>query len=904
MSMIGKTLAHYDITSELGKGGMGEVYRARDRKLDRDVAIKILPEEFAKDADRIARFQREAKLLASLNHPGIAAIHGLEESNGTNFLVLELVEGETLADRLKRGAIPLEESLKLALQIVEALESAHEKGIIHRDLKPANIKVTPEGKVKVLDFGLAKAFAGEQAETNLSNSPTLSDLATQRGIILGTAAYMPPEQARGMIVDKRADIWAFGCVLFEMLTGRPAFSGKDVTDILAAVIRSDPEWSSLPWNLHERLREVIERCLKKEPGDRYHDISDVRLDIQRVLADPGGVLIQPKKDVEPRTRLRTVLPWVSAAVLLTAAAAGAAFWMLRPHEPHRVVRFDYGLPEGQQLSDANASVLAASPDGEHFAYSTPKGLYLRSVNEWTAKLIPGTEGPTQQPFFSPDGECVGYFTPTTNQLKRIAVSGGASIVLCNVDDLYGASWTADNTIVYGTAGGIMKVSANGGTPEFLLKSEPMLFLDPQILPDGESVLFTSLNYQPHRIMVQSLKSGKRKALFAGDAARYLPTGHIVYASGDNLWAVPFDPGSLEPAGGPVSIVEGVFHSTVPLYAVSDSGMLVYVHGTTAATTATSTTSPAAAGRTLVWVDREGKEESLAAPPNAYNFPMISPDGTRVALSVNVDSNMDIYVWDLVRNTLARLTFDKALDVTPIWTPDGKRILYFSFRGGKAGAVYRKAADGTGKEELIGSAPDRVLIPSSLSRDGKDLVVTEVDLSLTKRSIGILSMEGDHALKSILQEGNFFTEPSMSPDGHWIAYASGESSNAPTQIYVRPFPEVDKGMWQVSTHGGSSPLWSRDGKELFYFGSENSVMAVAVETKPSFSLGTPKRLFQSIYQRSDYSLGSDWDLSSDGKRFLMIKIPGTTGKVASEAVPRSINVVLNWLEELKERVQAK
>jgi Tol biopolymer transport system component len=379
----------------------------------------------------------------------------------------------------------------------------------------------------------------------------------------------------------------------------------------------------------------------------------------------------------------------------------------------------------------------------------------------------------------------------------------------------------------------------------------------------------------------------------------------VYASGNNLWAVPFDPGSLELAGGPVPIVEGIFHSTAPLYAVSDSGMLVYVHGTTTPTTATNTASPAATGRTLIWVNREGIEDSIAAPPNTYNLPMISPDGTRVALSVATDGNTDIWIWDLVRNALARLTFDKAPDLAPVWTPDSKWIIYFSWRGGAGGAVYRKAADGTGKEELIGSAPDRALIPSSLSRDGKNLAVVEMDASLSKSNIGLLSMEGNHALKPILQEGNIDAEPRISPDGRWMAYISGESSNAPTQVYVRPFPELDKGKWQVSTNGGHSPLWSRDGKELFYISNENSVMAVAVETKTTFSFETPKRLFQSNYLDSRTpSFRTSWDLSPDGKHFLMIKIPGITSEVPTEATPHTINVVLNWLEELKERVQAK
>jgi serine/threonine protein kinase len=438
MSMI-KTLGNFTLEAQIGKGGMGEVYKAKDQKLGRDVAIKVLPEEFAKDSDRVARFQREAKLLASLNHPNIAAIHGLEESDGTHFLVLELIEGDTLADRIKSGAIPVEEALKLALQIAEALEAAHEKGVIHRDLKPANIKVTPDGKVKVLDFGLAKAFAGERAEVNLSHSPTLSEAATLQGVILGTAAYMSPEQARGKPVDKRTDIWAFGCVLYEMLTGKAAFQGEDVTEILAAVVKSGVKMDLLPANIHPRVREVISRCLQKDQKKRYSGIGDAQYEIEQVLADPSGIFVQPVTATEPRRKLRTMLPWVATALVVGLIIAGVVVWNLRKPEPPRVMRSEYELPEGQRLSGAgllanlqfsgsSLLTLAVSPDGTQFVYSTTKGLYKRSLDELRAKLIAGTEGPAQQPFFSPDGKSVGYFSPNDRQLfqdhELIDTSGG------------------------------------------------------------------------------------------------------------------------------------------------------------------------------------------------------------------------------------------------------------------------------------------------------------------------------------------------------------------------------------------------------------------------------------------------------------------------------------------------
>ncbi len=413
MSMIGKTLGNFECTSLLGRGGMGEVYKAKDQKLGRDVAIKVLPEEFAKDAERVARFQREAKLLASLNHANIAAIYGLEEADGTHFLVLELIEGYTLADRLKRGALSVEEALKLALQIAEALEAAHEKGVIHRDLKPANIKVTPDGKVKVLDFGLAKAFAGEQAEVNLSHSPTLSEAATLQGVILGTAAYISPEQARAKPVDKRTDIWAFGVVLFEMLTGRQLFTGETVSEILAAVLKSEPEWKWLPPGLHPRIRLLLERCLEKDAKDRCHDISDVRVDIQRVLADPSGVLVQLVAAVEPRTKLRMMLPWLAVAAVLTAIIVGLAVWRLKPQEPRQIARFSCTLPADLKLITVTMQAITISPDGSRFVCATNKGLYLRSMDQLQGNIIPGTEGAVGTPIFSPDEQWVGFFSDAT-----------------------------------------------------------------------------------------------------------------------------------------------------------------------------------------------------------------------------------------------------------------------------------------------------------------------------------------------------------------------------------------------------------------------------------------------------------------------------------------------------------
>jgi len=635
--MVGNTLGHYQISSQLGKGGMGEVYRAKDLKLGRDVAIKVLPEEFAKDADRVARFQREAKLLASLNHPNIAAIYGLEESGGTSFLVLELVEGDTLADRIKAGPIPVEESLKLALQIAEALEAAHEKGVIHRDLKPANIKVTPDGKVKVLDFGLAKAFAGEQAELNLSNSPTLSNAATQQGVILGTAAYMSPEQAKGKTVDKRADIWAFGAVLFEMLTGKPAFPGEEISEILASVIKGDTNLNLLPPNIHPRVREALTRCLQKDLRKRYQDVGDARFELEQVIVDPGAGSVQAVTTIEPGKKLRMLLPWIAAA----AAIAGLAVWYFKPMplpEPKRAVRFEYELPSDQQFGDLMERAFAVSPDGSQFVYKTEKGLYLRSIADLNARLISGTGENPQKPFFSPDGQWIGYVSGADRKLKKISINGGVPVSLTNNDSTGFFNWGADHRIVYsgGNNQNIMRVSETGGDPELLAKAESARSVSPQILPDGKHVMYTNTLEQPDKVVVQSLESGKRKELLTGDTAWYLPTGHLVYAADNNLFAAPFDPVKLEIKGGSIPMIEGVLRpGGAPQYAVSNSGTLIYMPGTT---------DPAINRSVFVWVDRQGKEEPLDAPPNVYEgYFKISPDGHgRVRIT---DSGLAIAIED-------------------------------------------------------------------------------------------------------------------------------------------------------------------------------------------------------------------------------------------------------------------
>jgi serine/threonine protein kinase len=874
MSIIGKTLGHYAVETLIGRGGMGEVYKAKDQKLGRDVAIKVLPEEFAKDADRVARFQREAKLLASLNHPNIAAIYGLEESGGTSFLVLELVEGETLADRLKHGAIPVEEALKLALQIAEALEAAHEKGVIHRDLKPANIKVTSDGKVKVLDFGLAKAFAGDQAEVNLSHSPTLSEAATLQGVILGTAAYMSPEQARGKPVDKRTDIWAFGCVLYEMLTGKAAFQGEDVTEILAAVVKSEVNLDLLPANIHPRVREVIIRCLQKEQKKRYGAIGEAQYETEQVLADPSRIFLQPITATKPREKLRLGLSWVAAAIVTAVIIAGIAVWNLKPTEPRQISSFNFQLPEGQQFFWGYPS-LAISPDGRQIVYSTGDGLYLRSVNELVINPIRGSDKDAVAPFFSPDGQWIAYWSRKDQKLKKIAINGGTPVILCDAMSWGGASWGKDYQIIFSTQDGLMRVSGDGGIPELLVRSEGEYMWSPEILPGGKSVIFT-LGLE-NKLVVQSLESDSRTELLTGTGARYLPTGHIVYGVDDSLYAVPFDLDTLTVTGGQVPIVEGVLASQYlaePQYDVSDSGTLVYIPGRVMSSQAQ-----------LEWCDRQGNKLSSVGEPAPYVQFSLSPDETRVVIERGSANNYDLWVIELNRGGVGSpITFESASERDPIWSPDGDFIAFNSNRNGPDD-LYKISLITEEEVELL-SDPHKRLIAEDWSNDGRYIVY---GTSATQDEwLWLLSLFDDQSPRPVVTGKFTYDEPKFSPDGKWLAYISNESGNY--QVYLKPLEgEGEKQI--ISTQGGGQPQWRKDGKELYYLALDGWIMAVELKGE-SLKPSVPIRLFQTDIMVLP---GMDqYAVTGDGQRFLIL---------SSEKVEQkpSVNIVLNWFEELTQKV---
>jgi len=896
--MLGTTISHYKVIEKIGQGGMGEVYRATDTKLNRDVALKILPEQFAADSQRMGRFQREAEVLASLDHPNIGQIYGIEDAGQTKALVLQLIEGPTLAERIAQGPIPVEEALKIALQIAEGLEAAHEKGIIHRDLKPANIKITPEGQVKILDFGLAKALEGETpSASELSQSPTLTAAATQAGVILGTAAYMSPEQARGKPTDRRADIWAIGIVLFEMLSGKRAFQGEDVSQTLAAVIMTEPDWSLLPSETTGPILHLLQRCLDREPHDRLQAIGEFRIAVSRYLADPVDPLAQPVADVAQAPQ-RRMLPWVAALVL--AVITGVAVWNLKPTEPQPVAaRFYHELPEDQSFTNTTRSLVAVSPDGSQIVYVANQQLYLRDLDEMTARPIQGTDENPTTPFFSPDGEWVGYWSGSDSQLKKIATIGGAPVTLCDVTAPFGASWGSGDTILFGQPEGIMRVSANGGTPELVIPTEAGERVHgPQMLPGGEWVLFTltrasgSTRWDEAQIVVQSLEPGERMILWEGGSdARYVPTGHLIYALEEVLFALPFDLASLEVSGGPVPVVEGVQRAQVPPsrnttasanYGFSDRGTLIYVPGS------------ASSGRSiLALADRNGTVEPLDVPPIAYVSPRLSPDGSRLVVEATSDGRSDIWIYDLAGDTQIRRLTLEGNNIRPVWTPDGERVTFASDREETPG-IYWQLADGSGVPERLTTAEEGTAHwPEAWSPDGETLSFTVV--SGSEAAVWTLSRDSGTKPEVFVDEPvSIQRGPAFSPDGKWLAYHSNESGN--TEVYVQPFPKTGA-KHRITQQGGAQPLWSPDGNELFYT-SFPLLRGIEITTDPAFAFGNEQVLGMQGFLYPGGGI-RPYDITPDGQRFLMIFPQSETDSTESSA--QRINVVLNWFEELKERV---
>jgi serine/threonine-protein kinase len=910
----GTRLGPYEIVAPIGAGGMGEVYRARDTKLARDVALKILPDAFVSDADRVARFEREAQLLAALNHPNIAAIYGLDESGPTKFLVLELVEGESLDARLKprgptaaastagaRGfsrAFPIDEALAIAQQILDALEAAHEKGIIHRDLKPANIMVTPEGQVKVLDFGLAKALE-PAGRPELSHSPTLTFAATQAGVILGSAAYMSPEQAKGRAADKRSDVWGFGCVLYEMLTGRRAFDGEDVSDVLATVLKSEPDWTAFHEDVPPRIVDVIRKCLAKDRKQRIPDVSVIRFLLNE---PPTAATPAVSAAVPPPTRSITRFLAGSVALVALAAAAGAAvtWWRMRTPPP-TPVRFTLS-PGSTPLAPSVDRMIAISPDSRHLVYvtGTPPDtqMIVRAIDQLEPVTLRGVTSP-RWPSISPDSKWIAFFTP--GELKKVAMSGGPPITVTTITAPgRGVTWRDDNTIVFATVGGtsgLLSVPAGGGETKVLSKPDTehgeLDHRFPSALPGGRAILFTisAASVENAQIGVLDLRSGERKILVRGGTdARYVATGHLLYAAAGSLRAVRFDPVRLEVLSEPVALVDALL--TKPTGAadfdVSSDGTLVYVPG---GVVPQGQLGGVNAARSLVWVDRQGREEPIKAPPRAYLYPRMSPDGTRIAIDIR-DQENDIWIWDIAHENLRRLTLNPAADLLPLWTPDNKRIVFGSPRASGTPNLYIRAADGTGGDTRI-STSAVAQFATSITPDGKQIIVRST-APKGDFDLDIVPLDAQGQARPLIHtefsEGN----AELSPDGRWLAYESAESTQA--QIYVQPFPDLNAGRWQISSAGGTKPLWARSGRELFYISSDGYLMTVPVQATTTFTFGNPVKLLNTRYLYGPAL--RTYDVTPDGKRFLMIKEPQGVG--TGGPAPNMV-VVLNWFQELQARV---
>ena len=888
---------------------MGEVYRATDSHLKRLVAIKVLPAAVAGDADRLARFQREAEVLAALNHPNIGAIYGLETTPDFTALVMELVEGHDLSQRIARGPVPLDEALPIAKQITDALEAAHEQGIIHRDLKPANIKLRSDGTVKVIDFGLAKAMDPVGASiANTMNSPTLSLHATQAGIILGTAAYMSPEQARGAAVDKRADLWAFGVVLWEMLTGTRLFEGATVSDTLAGVLKTEPDWNALPPATPTAIRRLLRRCVEKDRKRRLDSAADARLDIEEASTTDGAA--QPQSS--PRSSWSRALPWGVASMALAGLMLTLALWApwgagMAPHVTRTTI-----TTSGPAALTINGSDndLALSPDGTHVVYVGNNGtqLFVRALDVLEPQAI-ASGGSLRGPFVSTDGQWVG-FVDNTSTLKKVAITGGPLITLATLDGgSRGATWASDDTIIFATdnpATGLQRVSAAGGTPEVLTQPDRAHgeadHIWPEIVPGGRVVLFTIVSQtgglETAQVAVRDLRTGTRTVLLRGGShAHYMASalaspkrsegGHLVYVAAGTLRAISFDPIRLQTHGTAVPVLPRLM--TTPYgagdFAVGTDGTLAYAD--VAGIVATN-------ARTLVWVDRAGKEESLAAPPRAYLQPRLSPDGTRVAIAIG-DQENELWIWDLRRAMLTRVTLDPGTDWFPVWTPDGRRIIFSSNRGGQPN-LWWQAADGTGTAERLTTSSNGHW-PTGITPDGTAVVFHELTPTMG-RDLQQVALDGTRHVTPLLQTKFDERNGIVSPDGRWLAYDSNSSGSF--EIYVRPFPNVGGGLWLVSTAGGRQPLWARSGAELFYVGADGALVRVPVEASgATWNAGTPMKLLERRYYNGTNTARA-YDVSPDGQRFLMIKAPGTDAGTA----PPALIVVQHWDEELGHLVPTK
>ena len=869
-------IAHYEVTGRLGAGGMGEVYRAHDPKLGRDVAIKVLPAAFLLDPDRRARFEREARVLASINHPHIGAIYGVEEADGARALVLELVDGETLDQRIATNVrLSPGEALPIAREIADALEAAHEKGVVHRDLKPANIMLTAAGVVKVLDFGLARFDGASGSAPGLANSPTLTSAGTLEGVILGTALYLSPEQARGRIVDKRTDIWAFGCVLFEMLTGRSPFGRETISDTLAAILNQEPDWSLLPAEVPERLHTLLRRCLAKDPRRRLHDIADARIEIEEILSAPPAPATPGAAHDTSRFRWRVWVPWlVATAAIVTLVIVALPRFGARetPPDSRPAVKFTLSPPGVVTFTPA-ANPVAFSPDGRSlvFVAANKSGLptlWLRPTDALEAREFPGTEG-ARCPFWSPDSRQIGFFV-AGGTIKKVPVSGGPPQTLTTraLATPTGATWNADGTILFSLLQGpVQRISAAGGVAAVAvtsgIDSNHLSHSFPWFLPDGKRFLYyvRSANPELDGIYLRHLESGEERLLLhASSNVQYVSSGHLLYVREGVLLAHPFDAVTGALTGDPITVADGIdsfAESGIAAFSASDTGALVY---------RTADTAPASR---LVWFDRQGNRLGEVGEPAAYRNPRLSPDRKKLAVEmVDGTGNRDIWILDLARGVPIRFTFGPGRDASPVWSSDGQRIVWQG-----ANQTLIKSSDGNGREEVLHTEP---WIPDDWLPDGSGFLLHPG----APRQV-LLMDPSTKSHRKILEGRGITTHARLSPDGKWVAFANADSGRF--EVVIQDFP-YGNGRWQVSTTGGLQPKWRSDGQELYLVTLDGRLMAVPVKTGSLIELGKPQLLFRT---QTEIVTGFTWhqyDVSPDGQRFLVN---------TEEAVVAPVTVVFDW-----------
>ena len=874
----GSRLGSYEVLAELGAGGMGEVYRARDTTLGRDVAVKVVHAALCGNPENMARFRQEARALATLNHPHVATIHEFDECDGICFLVMELVPGETLDHYLSRERQPLADMLRIFVQIAAALEAAHEKGIVHRDLKPANIRITPDGIAKVLDFGLAKALAGDDSELLATGAPTLG---TDPGVVMGTPAYMSPEQTRGRTVDRRTDIWAFGCVLFEALTHHRAFAGETQSDIIVRVLDREPDWNLLPEDTPLTVRRLLRRCLEKDAHRRLRDIGDARLELEEVLADPTPAILAEPAGPRPRaTGVYMLVALLVGTALGVAIAIGLRPASVSPSRP--VAHVLIPLAPGERLAGIDFPAVAIAPDGSHVVYVAERGgrtqLFLRPMNALIASPIAGTTDAIS-PFFSPDSQWVAFFAQ--GKLKKVPLAGGPPVTLCDADIGFGGSWGTGDTIVFAptTGSALSQVSAQGGAPSRVttMDTERGEFSHrwPHLLPDGSTVLFTvgTLgSWDDAEIVAQSLTTGRRQTVVKGGTQpHYAPSGHLLYARGGVMMAVAFDPTTLAPTGTPVKVLDSVQASFdgAAQVSVSQSGAVIYVPGESQGTS-----------RRLTTVDRSGVVTPLAVSPRPYASPRLSPDGRRLAVTIS-GATEDIWVHDVTSGALTQLTFE-ADNTSPIWTPDGQRITFSSNRAGALN-LFVARADGSGAPERLSSS-DHIQLPGSWSPDGTVLAFVELHPT-TGRDILLLRDAGGRSVQPFLATAFHESSPRFSPDGRWVAYVSNESGRS--EVYVRPLADPSQKS-QVSIDGGVEPVWARDGRELFYR-VDAGVRSVVVERTTPFRASQPRVLFEGSFESGTIDRPNYDAATTSG--FVMVESAG------EQSGDHDLHLLLNWVETI-------